>query len=236
MTVDTEVSEDIFETIEEASRIIKRADDLRLFLNDTLRQSREAREVVRLASEWVKTIESGFNSYTPGEALLLADHYDLMHRLAFRLPADKGILDRIVLRAFDARIHGDKGVDEYILYKAVERRIWQHEKAFLDKPLTWLSLSLGEWHKQALKGFDHTELSDYDIISRVNILLNTDLTPFEGRNQQPFKQNLFNRHRSFLDHDDSADLLMTCALNDFRHLSTRFSSHPKDGQSGCIAN
>lgn len=223
ITIDTEVREDIFETVEEASLIINRADDLRLFLNDTSRQSREAIEIVRLASEWVKTIESGSNSYTPGEALLLADHYDLLHRVAFRLPADKEVINRIILRAFDARIHGDKSVDEYILYKAVERRIWQREKTFLEKPLTWLGLSLGEWHKQALKGFDHTELSDYDIISRVNILLNTDLTAFEGRNQQPFKQHLFNRYRSFLDYDASAGLLMTCALNDFRHLSTRYA-------------
>ncbi len=223
ITIDTEVRENILETIEEASRIINRADDLRLFLNDTSRQSREAIEIVRLASEWVKTVESGFNSYTPGDALLLTDHYDLMHRVAFRLPADKKVLDRIILRAFDARIHGDKSVDEYILYKAVERRIWQREKAFLDKPLTWLSLSLGEWHKQALKGFDHAELSDYDIISRVNILLNTDLTAFEGRNQQSFKQRLFNQYSSFLDYDASANLLMTCALNDFLHLSTRYT-------------
>lgn len=222
ITIDTEVREEIFETVEEASLIISRVDDLRLFLNETSRQSREAIEIVRLASEWVKTIESRFNSYTPGEALLLADHYDLMHRVAFRLPADKGVLDRIILRAFDARIHGDKSVDEYILYKAVERRIWQREKSFLDKPLTWLGLCINEWHKQALKGFDHTELSDYDIISRVNILLNTDLTAFEGSNQQTFKQRLFNRYRRFLDHDASANLLMTCALNDFRHLSTRF--------------
>ena len=223
MTVDTEVREEIFETIEEASRIIKRADDLRLFLNDTSRQSREAREVVRLASELVKMVEDHFNSLAPGEALLLADHYDLMHRVAFRLPADKGTLDRIILRAFDARIHGDKSVDEYILYKAVERRIRQREKAFLDKPLTWLGLCISEWHKQALKGFDHTELSDYDIISRVNILLDTDLTAFEGSKQHTFKQQLFNRHRNFLDQDASADLLMTCALNDFRHLSTSFT-------------
>lgn len=233
ITIGTEVRENIFETVEEASRIINRADDLRLFLNDTSRQSHEAREVIRLASEWVRTVEGRFNTLAPGEALLLADHYDLMHRIVFRSPADKGVLDRIILRAFDARIHGDKSVDEYVLYKAVERRIWQREQAFLDKPLTWLSLSLGEWHKQALKGFDRSELSDYDIISRVNILLNTDLTAFEGRDQQSFKQRLFNQYRSFLNYDDSADhdypadLLMTCALNDFRHLSTRYIPVPE---------
>lgn len=223
--VDSEVREEIFETVEEASRILNRANDLRLFLNDTSRQSREAREVVRWASEWVRTVEGRFNTLVPGEALLLADHYDLIHRVAFRLPADKGVLDRIILRAFDARIHGDKSVDEYILYKAVERRVRQREKAFLNRPLTWLGLCISEWHKQALKGFDHTELSDYDILSRVNILLNTDLTAFEGHNQQSFKQQLFNRYRNFLDYNAPADLLMTTALNDFRHLSTRFIPH-----------
>lgn len=225
MTADTEVREAVFERIEEASRILNQANDLRLFLNDTPRQSREARDLMMQASEWVRTVD--FNSLTPGEALILADHYDLMHRVAFRLPADKKVLDRIILRAFDARIHGDKSVDEYILYKAVERRIWQREKPFLEKPLTWLGLCISEWHKQALNGFDHTELSNYDIISRVNILLTTDLTAFEGRNQQSFKQQLFNRYRSYLDYNastDPADLLMTTALNTFRHLSTRFGS------------
>lgn len=229
--VDTIASEEIFESIEEASRILNRANDLRLFLNDTSRQSREAREVVRLASAWLKTVEARIESYTPGEALLLTDSYDLLHRLALKIPADKEFINRIIFRAFDARIHGDKSVDDYVLYQAVERRIWQREKSFLEKPLTWLSLCISEWHKQALKGFDHTELSDYDILSRVNILLNTDLTAFEGRNQQSFKQQLFNRYRKFLDNDGptdpdyTSDLLMTTTLNTFRHLSTRFTPH-----------
>lgn len=231
---DTIVIEEVFERIEEASQILNRANDLRLFLNDTSRQSREARKVVRLASAWLKTVEARIESYTPGEALLLTDSYDLLHRLALKIPADKELINRIILRAFDAQLHSDKSVDEYILYKAVERRIWQREKAFLDKPLAWLSLCISEWHKQALIGFDHTELSDYDILSRVNILLNTDLTAFEGRNQQSFKQQLFNRYRSFLDYNapdysadpnSPSDLLITTALNTFRHLSTRFIPH-----------
>lgn len=113
-------------------------------------------------------------------------------------------------------------VNEYMLYKAVERRVWQREQAFLDKPLTWLVQCISEWHKQALEGFDHTELSDYDIISRVNILLDADLTAFEGSNQQTFKQRLFNHYRCVLDYDRPADLLMTSAINDFRDLSTQF--------------
>lgn len=225
--VETKIRSDILERvdmmIEDASRILNSADELRLFLNDTSRQSREAREVLRLASSWLKAVEARIKSYSPGEALLLVDHYDLMNRLAFKVPADKEFINGIILRAFDAQIRGDKQVDEYVLYKAIERRIWQREKAFLDKPLKWLGLSIDEWHKQAQKGFSHTELSDYDIISRVNILLNSDLAAFEGSKQQTFKQQLFNQHCCYLDHNEPAGLLMTCALNDFRHLSTRFT-------------
>lgn len=52
-TVETMVCEDVFDslnnTIEEAERILNHANDLFLFLPDTSRQTREAREVLRRA-------------------------------------------------------------------------------------------------------------------------------------------------------------------------------------------
>ena len=74
----------------------------------------------------------------------------------------------------------------------------QREQAFLDKPLAWIFQCLDEWHKQAVKDFDRTYLSDYDILSRVNILLDVYLFAFEGRNQQKFKQQLAEQHRYYL--------------------------------------
>lgn len=118
----------------------------------------------------------------------MTDAYDLMLRITYNQPANKDTIYKIILKAFDALIHGDKYIDQYVLFKAIERRARQREQAFLDKPLTWLFQLLNEWHKQAVKGFDRTDLSDYDILSRVNILLDADLFAFEGRNLQNYLQ------------------------------------------------
>lgn len=209
-------------TIEEACRIVNYANDIRLFLPNTSRQSREARTVMKLANDWVKTVDSLFESYTPGEALKIADAYDLMHRIAYNQPADKETINKIFLKAFDALIQGDKGVDQYVLFKAIERRARQREQAFLNKPLTWIFQSLDEWHKQAVKGFDRRYLSDYDIISRVNILLDADLFAFEGRNQKTFKQRLAEQHHQYLDNYDAADRKNRSEVERFRYASDRF--------------
>lgn len=128
-----------------------------------------------------------------------------MHRLAYNQPADKETINKIILKAFDVLIHGDKNIDQYVLFKAIEGRARQREQAFLDKPLTWIFQSLDEWHKQAVKGFDRTSLSDYDILSRVNIPLDADLFAFEGRNQKAFKQRLAEQYRYDLDKYDATD-------------------------------
>lgn len=118
---------------------------------------------MKRANDWVKTVDDLFESYTPGEALMITDAYDLMHRIAYDQPADKEAINKIILKAFDVRIRGDNDVDQDALFKAIERCARQHEQAFLDKPLTWTCRCLDEWHKQAVKGFDRTNLSDYDI-------------------------------------------------------------------------
>lgn len=209
-TVETMAGGDIFDnmdnTIEEARRIVNRANDLFLFLPDTSRQTREAREVLRMAFDWVKAVKGRLKFYSAGDALKLMDAYDLLHRIACNEPADKESINKIIFKAFDALIRGDMDVDQYVLFKAIERRVRQREQAFLDKPLTWLIKCLDEWHKQAVKGFDRTCLSDYDIISRVNILLDADLFAFEGRNQQEFKQRLAEELRHNLSHQASSDL------------------------------
>lgn len=218
--------EDIFysldNTIEEARKIFNQANDLFLFLPDTSRQTREARKVLRNAFDWVKTVEGHLKFYSVGDALKLTDAYDLIHRIAYNQPVKKETINKIILIAFDALIRGDKDVDQYVLFKTIERRARQHEQAFLDKPLTWTCRCLDEWHKQAVKGFDRTSLSDYDILSRVNILLDADLFAFEGRNQKAFKQRLAEQHYLYLSYPLSTDLLMADALKDFHRLSSRY--------------
>lgn len=129
---------------------------------------------------------------------MIINAYDLMHRIAYNKPSNNETINRIIFKSFDALIHGAKDVDQYVLFKAIERCVRRREQAFLDKPLTWIFQCLDEWHKQAVKDFDRTYLSDYDILSRVNILLDVYLFAFEGRNQQKFKQQLAEQHHHYL--------------------------------------
>lgn len=92
-----------------------------------------------------------------------------MHRIAFGSSPNVEEINRLKLEAFDAMIHGDKEVDEYIMFRVIRTAVRQRNKAFLDKPLTWSCLVLERWHKEAVDGFDNTKLTDYDIQSRVNI-------------------------------------------------------------------
>ena len=87
-------------------------------------------------------------------------------------------------------IHGDKDVDEYIMFRTIRKAVSQRDKAFFDKPLSWSCMALERWYKEAVKGYDNTMLSDYDIQSRINILLESDLYAYAGSNQDEFKQRL----------------------------------------------
>lgn len=52
---------------------------------------------------------------------------------------------------------------------------------------------------QAVKGFDKTKLSGYDIQSRVKILLDADLYAYEGRKQGAFKKLLAEQYNYYLE-------------------------------------
>ena len=111
-----------------------------------------------------------------------------LHRIAYCTSPNAEEMNRIKLAAFDVMIHGDKDVDEYIM--TIRKTVSQREKAFFDKPLSWSCMALKRWYKEAVKGFDNTTLSDYDIQSRINILLESDLYAYAGSNQDQFKQRL----------------------------------------------
>lgn len=205
--------------IEAATQILINANDSRLFLTETSRQSINARQIIRAAGYWVDSVRDRNDAYSPGDALKLTDLYDLLHRLAFRQPADRQFLNRIILRAFDAMKHGDAGVDEYMLFRAIRNAVRLREKDFFGIHLKWTCISLDRWHKEAAEGFDSTELSDYDILSRVNILLDSDLYAYEGSDQHQFKQRLAEQHRRYLDAPaSSSDPRMASALDNFRLL------------------
>ena len=152
----------------------------------------------------------------------LTDSYEFMHRIAFQCPAKPEELNKVKLAAFDAMIHGDKSVDEYVMFRAIRNAVRQRDKAFFDKPLTWSCISEERWHKEAVSGFDRTRLSDYDIISRVTILLESDLYAYEGRNQDQFKKSLAEQYSYYLDGFTAYDRRTEISLENFRCISTRY--------------
>ena len=184
----------------------------------------EWNRVRRTAKEVTKRLEASFPSMSPAQKMMSEVAYDLAHRIAYYKPADQRILNRNLLEAFDARIHGDKTVDEYILYWRIDRRIFQRDKAFFDKPLTWTSLCLQDWFENQDK-----RKPDYDQISRTTIPLDSQLGVYVSGSQEQYKRKLFNHNRRYLDrtYDDVRDLM---ALDQFfvaslRYLSAEESDH-----------
>lgn len=202
-----------------AYALINAGNSIGLYLSATPLQSREAIQIYQTAKGWTNTVRRQLSTMRPGDALRLIDSYEFMHRIAFQCPAKPEELNKVKLAAFDAMIHGDKSVDEYIMFRAIRNAVRQRDKAFFDKPLTWSCISEERWHKEALLGFDRTRLSDYDIINRVTILLESDLYAYEGRNQDQFKKSLAEQYLHYLDGYTSPDRRTENALENFRLLA-----------------
>ena len=174
------------------------------------------------AKGWTNAVKRQLPAMRSADALRLIDTYEIMHRIAFGDSVKTDEINRIKLAAFDAMIHGDSEVDEYIMFRVIRNAVRQREKVFLDKPLTWSCITEERWFKEAIQGFDHTKLSDYDIISRITILLESDLFAYEGSNQDQFKQTLVNQHRHYLEGYTTPDRRTENALNGFRLLAHRY--------------
>lgn len=209
---------------ESASQMLASANELGLFMTQASRQSVNARRFVEDATLWISNVRKQIDSYPVGKALALIDVYDLMHRVTYRRPADRGFINGIILKAFEERIHGDRSVDEYVLYRAIRSGIDRKDKAFFGRPLQWLCLTEESWYNEAIKGYDRSRLSDYDILNRAAILLETDLFAFEGSNQTAFKHRLINSTRHYLDNYTAPDPKTHVALNRYLSTSANFLS------------
>lgn len=203
---------------ESASQMLASANELGLFMTQTSRQSLNAKRFVEDATVWISNVRKQIDAYPIGKALALIDVYDLLHRVTYQRPADRSFVNGIILKAFEERIHGDRSVDEYELYRAIRSGIGRKDKAFFGRPLQWLCLTEESWYNEAVKGYDRSRLSDYDILNRAAILLETDLFAFEGSNQTAFKHRLINSTRHYLDNYTAPDPKTHVALN--RYLST----------------
>ena len=185
----------IEEVTEFAGRLIELGNSLGVLSGEKRLQSREAIAIYQAAKGWVNTVKKQMLAMSPAESLRLIDTYEIMHRIAYWTSPNAEEMNRLKLAAFDAMIHGDKDVDEYIMFRTIRKAVSQRDKAFFDKPLSWSCMALERWYKEAVKGFDKATLSDYDIQSRINILLESDLYAYAGRAQDQFKKSLIGKHQ-----------------------------------------
>lgn len=184
----------IDEVTDYAVRLMDKGNSLGVLSGDKPLQSKEAVDIYQAAKGWVNSVKKHIPILPPSQSLRLVDIYEIMHRIAFWKSPNAEETTGIKLTAFNAMIHGDKDIDEYIMFRVIRNAVRQRNKAFFDKPLTWSCMVLEQWHKEATEGFDRTKLSDYDITSRVQILLESDLYAYEGHNQEQFKQRLSKQH------------------------------------------
>ena len=194
-----------------ASHLLYQADQLRLTLPGAPPQSREAATLITRCRHWLTAVHDRMAHYTPGDALLLTDTYDIIHRLVHQQPADPSFLNPIRLRALEARIHGDTTVDEYTLYRVIDAAVRRRDPLFLGRPLHWLTLTLDRWYHRLKKQINSFPsggttasapfkiqnskskiplVSDYDTQMMVSLLLTADLSAYEGPRQAAFKQRL----------------------------------------------
>lgn len=150
------------------------------------------------ARKWLREVDDRLNKSSPAEALEAIGSYDIIHRIGYGAPACPDTVNKHVLRAFDAMIHGDRSVDEYVLFRYISAGLKRCDSVYFDRPLEWHSLCLDRWHKQFRYGTCLEKLSEYDITQRVSILLASDLWAFETSNESAYKKCLFEANKHML--------------------------------------
>ena len=146
------------------------------------------------AKEFVKRLEAQFAVMSPAQKILCDSAYNLAYRMAYAKTTAPRIVNDNLLEAFDAKIHGDRAVDEYALFRSIEHRIKQRDPHFFDKPLAWNSICVDRWLKH-----QYDRKSDYDRLNQVAILLNSRLGAFLGSEQDAFKERLFDSTRHYFE-------------------------------------
>lgn len=157
-------------------------------------------QITKLAERWSRGVERSIARMSAADALEVLETYDIVPRLVlYREPAPDFIF-RYVDRALDARIHGGSNVDPYKLYNRISAGLCLKEKAYYGKPLDWSLNMLDGWHRDFLSGHyaGFTHATAYDIISRVAILITSDISAFE-LNPEAYKRKLLENHLHYLE-------------------------------------
>ena len=160
----------------------------------------------RSSRQWIEKAEQSLPGYTPGEALETIVAYDFIHRLAYNAAPIPDLIDRHVLRAFEAMLQGDATINKFTLFRRISFGLQRKSPLYTGRPLKWQSHQLARWHKEIKNNLKNqgdintpNNQSNKEDIEKISILLESDLLPFEGTNEVAFKQTLFSTHRHLLD-------------------------------------
>lgn len=157
-------------------------------------------QITKLAERWSRGVERSIARMSAADALEILETYDIVQRLVLYCEPAPDFIFRYVDRALDARIHGAYNVDPYKLYNIISAGLRLKEKAYYGKPLDWSLNILDGWHRDFLSGHyaGFTHATAYDIISRVAVLLTSDISAFELA-PESYKHLLIDNHRHYLD-------------------------------------
>lgn len=205
-----------------ASLIFASANGMGMFLPQNMPVHHKLSDLKNTAKIWVTEVERSIDSLSAGDALIVIGCFDAVHRVAFNRVAKEEYLNQYKLNAFEAYIHGDSSVDQYMLQRSISQEIRHRNSAFLDRPLQWESLCIDCWYGQFKYGRCIDRISDYDTIQRVTSLLDADLWAFETRNETRFKQSLFVNHRHYFDEAGEMDTKTLLALDRFLCSSIKY--------------
>lgn len=173
-------------------QILSYANEAKMFV--TTRPCTCKQEKIKdIAKEWVCRVEDTIAAISPSHALELIEIFDIVHRIGYNIPAKTAFLDRYKLRAFEAYVHGDTSVDQYILFNAISAELARHNEAYYGRPLDWYVRTLEGWYRNFRTGRSAIPQSDRDILCQVTALLRADLTAFIP-SSKAFKQILATNH------------------------------------------
>lgn len=180
--------------------------------------SRESNRLKQTSNRLVRRLDERLPHMAPADAFSIMTPYDMAHRLAYGQPADRTLTNRYILSAFTAMIGGDTMIDEYTMHREISGKIRQRDRVYFDKPLSWYTTSIDRWFKT----IDTAAQPDYDTISRVSILLTSDMYVFVGKNETAYKQTLFDTHRHYLTAHDASDPHTLSAVGKLLNASSPF--------------
>ena len=182
-----------------ATLILSVANDAGMLYPTGNKQSYEAIQTIKLAKEWVYNVRTNICKMEAGHAMDMLAPYDLMHRLAHHSSTPKAFADEYLLKAFEARVHGDRSVNEYHLYRFIKEKLERRDRTYFGPLLEWYSVSLDRWFKKFKNGLSTENLSDYDALEIISVLISEDLFAFVGHDQNTFKRRLFANHNHLFD-------------------------------------